>query len=394
MHYQTFANGNTSAPSRTANRFNCISGSGDVGWISGEDDSEFILPIDGKFCRLQFAGDAVAGAGNTWAMMIRKNGADTLLTASFTGDADKFASNNTDYVSFSAGDRVCIQSVPTSSPNASAFLWSVMFLPDDKTKFVMFGSTGNVNIGADYYIPVNGPVGSGSNSEFLSSVLIPTGITVTDMTAKNDTAPGVGNSRIFTLRKNGVAEALVVTNTGTSTINSSTDSIPFAENDTLSVQSSRAGTPVGSKAKISIAYVPDKKGEFILSGSTQSDLALSTTLRFLQAFQAGGTLVSSTTISLGGGISMPTVLYNPHTRMSVAPGVGNSRKMKWFAFGGSIVPSFEVSTSDTATDGTPLSTSAYWSIGDQFNFTLLEHTFVGTPAATKVIWACIGKSLI
>jgi hypothetical protein len=78
-----------------------------------------------------------------------------------------------------------------------------------------------------------------------------------NLTVVLSTAPGAGNTRTFTLYKNAVATAMVVTLTGAAatTGQDTTNTVSVTTYDTVSVYSDVASGPAASYITISIDYV-------------------------------------------------------------------------------------------------------------------------------------------
>ena len=108
-----------------------------------------------------------------------------------------------------------IPNVVISSPSSNQYLvyngtnWINQSLPTINKGQYNYNSS--ANLAANNFLQTNG-----QNANIINCVrLISENITINRLTAKLTTAPGTGNSRTFTLYKNGVATSMLVTISGT-----------------------------------------------------------------------------------------------------------------------------------------------------------------------------------
>ena len=86
------------------------------------------MPIAGTMTNLFIRLDAAPSGTKSYTFTVRKNGADTSLTATITGAATS-GSNVVNSVSYSSGDTISVKASPTSAPTAGAMKWTATIVP-------------------------------------------------------------------------------------------------------------------------------------------------------------------------------------------------------------------------------------------------------------------------
>ena len=122
-------------------------------------------------------------------------------------------------------------------------------VPGAKTVF-----TGNSdgNLADNSFIPVNGTGLVSGASEDRAAAVAPVAMTITNLTFKLTSPPGVGNARTLTLRVNGVNTVLSCTITGLATACSLAGNVAVAALDSISVLHTVTGAPAASIGQFSL----------------------------------------------------------------------------------------------------------------------------------------------
>lgn len=268
--------GDGTSPSNSATRYNTIYGPGRTGWNSNESYMQDVMPTSGTFRYMRFRGPAPRAGTRTFTL--RVNGSDSALSFDWTGSDNLFELWTS--VAVSEGDLVCIAAVPTSSPTNGSFEWELGFEPDVYGETIIFANSGGsvVVASSGRYLSMSGDTSGDSNSAFDTGLLMPLSGTFKKMRAKQLDPPGAGDSRIYTLVKNGVDTAMTFTISGTTDTTGSTTSNTFTANagDNINIRIDEGGATSNTRIKVGICFVPDRPDLFICSGNSPSNLTAGT----------------------------------------------------------------------------------------------------------------------
>ena len=192
------------------------------------------------------------------------------------------------------------------------------------------------------------------------------------------TAPGVGTSRTFTLRKNGQDQTLTVTISNTDTTGRDlNNSFSFVAGDLISISSTVSGTPAASRVMWCLMIDTSTPKRSILT--------------FLLTSGQGYSNTATQNLSLGGEADFSTNTGNPmlaatsgkikrlYVNLTTAPGAGKSRTITLEKNGSSTALS--VVLSDSETQDSDLSNEITVVAGDSFR---IVSTPSGTPASTTI----------
>lgn len=269
---QFLISGVYNVPSTSVANYNSLLGDGGATWVAvaTEGGREGVISTPGKLSNFKAAVQIAPGGGKSWTFTVRKNNGDTALSV-IIADANTISSLDTDEVEVAAGDKVCIQSVPSGTPAAAGTVyWTCQFTPD------IDGETILLSIGtfftADRYITLIGTK-LPDPAEFEGQTLFPTDGTLKRFYVELVTAPGVGTSRTFLLRKNGVNTGMTVTIADGATTGNDTDpahNIDIAAGDRVTIINTVTGSPASSGGKFGIVFLPDTPGEYIASATSDN----------------------------------------------------------------------------------------------------------------------------
>lgn len=259
------------------------------GWnqeSSGETEAASIMPINCVLKAIYVQSDTNPGSGNTITFTVRKNGADTGLVVSESGTSQTSGSDF-DSISYSMWDTAALKmswtNTPTLTRHRITFIWKTQ-----NNESFMSGGCPNTILDLTTYFPFCGfDIGNGQLTEFFSEMLIPGNFTMKNLIVRLSTAPGLGDSRIFTVRKNsttpGTPISVTISQGFTSGIDS-TNTMAVVGGDAVALQHTFTATPAATNVRYSIAFVAANKGQFIIAENTQDNTSSST-----QFFVAAGT---------------------------------------------------------------------------------------------------------
>lgn len=210
-----------------------------------EGQAKTLIPVDGVFKRLRAVvrGDygGYGAPGGTSTVTLRVNAENTSLAASVSGPGWWLdTSDLVNEVSVNAGDLVNWQCDTTGSYTSDYMNVTVCFVPDDPRAFFLAKQYTKSPLptvsGTVYYSPITEwtvSTGTWGETEYPSLGIekcIAKGLTV-----QISVAPGVGKARTFTLMKNGIATAIVVTISGTDNIGTVAADVAISDFDDLSI---------------------------------------------------------------------------------------------------------------------------------------------------------------
>jgi hypothetical protein len=370
-----FVCGDSDAPSNSAVRYNAIYGPGRSGWQIDETYVTVPMPTAGTFRYLRVGGTD-PGSGKTRKFTIRKNGADTSLEVTLTNGNPVVEAYGS--VDFAAGDLISLMATPTGSPTNGSFEWDIGYDTDDNTETIILPSSGSgvVLASSGRYISMSGDTSGDTNTEFDASLVMPMSGTFTGLYAYQIDPPGAGDSRIYTLVKNGVDTTITCTISGASDTTASdfAHSFTVAAGDTVSLRIDEGGTTSNVRIKCGIIFKPDNPSLFICSGNSPSNMTVGP---FYNYIATGFSLM----LSALGKYNRPNtrwVALNNHVKLDVAPGVGQSRSFRSYTFLGQ--PGFNTTISGTAT-----SASSEGSL-------IAGYNFVGVPIPNTQLWLEVNSS--
>lgn len=332
---QVFLGNHNGTPSNSATNYIGVIGATRVGDSSAafnttENLTEVIVPCAGTFRNFKVEMGVAPGSGKSWVWTVRKNGADTTLTTTIS-DAevkDKDTSNSFTVV---AGDRVCLQVVPSGTPSTAVPTeWSIEFEGNTPNQNFIGGVDNNAaTTGIRYALPVYGGNGFRIGESVLDGqLLIPHSTTIKAFYVIIGTTPGGAATRIFSLSKNTVEEnstKITIANPNTSG-NVTGLSVALVAGDLLSFRSDVTGVPAASgRVQWGILLESAVDGESILSITNTSSLNnVDTNYNWISGtFNSGFTTTEAAKRTEGGPTAF--TLKNMHIRITTAPGAGTSR---------------------------------------------------------------------
>lgn len=218
-------------------------------------NSVFAAP--GVVSRLDVRLPVAPGSGASRTYTLRKNGADTGLTVTFS-DTDNTPKVSTGSVAFARGDVASIACTVTGTPVSSIANFGVLFTPTTLGQGLVFTTwAGALSPVADRVGPANGWAANSVATAAQAQNIAPAALTLADIISQVATAPGVGLARNFAAVLNGSTSTLTanINDNATSGGNTSTD-LAAAENDLVSILASPSGNPAASSwARVGMVIV-------------------------------------------------------------------------------------------------------------------------------------------
>lgn len=316
----------TTGPSNTAVRYHTFSSGPLTGtWATTMAAAQVPIAESGTISDLVVRFPTVLTAGKSYVLVLQVNGVDTALTVTVNNTSGVIVSDRTNSVNVTEGDLVNWKLTPTGTPEAQGIV-QISFVFNG-SKSVIFGgmaassAAGHLKLGARTAVS---PVEDESKSVFPTSGLV-SKLRVNLGTA----APGVGNSRTFTLRVNGVDTSLTLTISNNATIGNvdlGGSGIAIAKGDLVTLNQTISGTPISSEITYCLDWAPTVDGEsihFSTGNGSQSTAAV----RYMST--DGGYNSAETTETNAYSIAPIDTIWKAMAVASItAPGVGKSRTVK------------------------------------------------------------------
>lgn len=217
-----------------------------------------------------------------------------------------------------------------------------------------------------------------SGTESTVANTMPGSFTISKLSVTVVSAPGVGNTRTFTIMKNGSPTSVAVTLSGTAT--TGTDAVnteSFVAGDTISMRATLTGT-LSTAGTTRWNMVADGTGTYPVIGSGDSTFAA---INYQPLF--GGVSVNSEPRM---SIIMPCAgtLSNLYARVSAAPGAGTSKIITLRNNVSGTALTTTIGNTATANSDTTHSVSV--AAGDRV---AIETTVSGSPATSKLFTAML-----
>lgn len=244
------------------------------------------------------------------------------------------------------------------------------FSPAGTTYESLFGMGGSPAVGTETQLRAISA--SDGNIRFLRVVLT--------------TAPGVGNSRTFTLYKNGSSTAMTVTISDTNTTNSITTDISVSAGDRFSMETTRSGTPTGAgDCHIALAFDPTTEDQFTYPQAwANGNAVINSAGRYNPAL--GSSSSTPTADAIGNSksvIPIACTLDAFYVDIRDAPGVGTNWTLI-LVKNGTEEASTSITISAGTTTGNVTGLGISLAVGDVLTFKMKAKT--GAPTTTYCGW--------
>lgn len=237
-----FGAGNASA-SNTAVNFISSMGSHNTAWSTTELDYQIVVPTAGTLHRLYVKLNGTPASSKSYDITLMKNGVATLLTVNIANAATT-GNDVADDVSVIAGDVITIRSTPNNTPSARAVFWGMQFTPTvDGESFFGAGSAQVPSASTTNFEQILSAGSHLYNTSENVRYMVLGGTTLKKIDVKLGTAPSVGHSRAFMIRRNLADTLLEASIAGAATTGSDTDDVTIAQGDKLVFRSTITGTP-------------------------------------------------------------------------------------------------------------------------------------------------------
>ncbi len=266
--------GGGSTPDAAAVRYAPLAGGST--FFEDEWETEQVISSQGKLTYLRVLLDQAPGVGKSLMFTLILNGAETDLTCTIA-DADKSASDTINEVSVFSSDTISLKCTPTGGPTVSPTYFSIIFTAKNSVDSLLLNGGGVTTAGSTKY----GGLISGSTTSFESVAsgavdqIIPAPGSIKNLRIQLSTAPGVGESAVFTVRKNGIGTAMTVTISDTSTKGSDLlHSISVVPEDMVEVSCISSGGCALSSIAMGMTFSAVTPGYFLFMMSTSDAMTI------------------------------------------------------------------------------------------------------------------------
>lgn len=254
--YGVVLGGSQSNPSTTVTNYNQPFGGNTLTWDTTEGNVQGLVATGGSLSNLYLKFVTAPTAGKSYAITLVQNGSPSALTATVSGTGTT-ASDTTHSVSMSAGDSISTQAVPNGTPTTSMMGWSMQWNPTTNGESIYgYGNSAAPSASATNYDQGLGNGRGTWNATESVRQIIPGAYTMTALYVKIGTAPGVGNSRTFTLRNNSATSALTFTIADNATTGSITgQTVNYSQGNPLDLESKITNTPAAITGGVHSGFV-------------------------------------------------------------------------------------------------------------------------------------------
>ena len=351
-----------------------------------------VMPTAGTFRRLCLNTTGSPGSGNAYTLTLLRNHVSTALAVSVTG-SQTTAINDTDIVSYNAGDLIAIRFDPTGSPpQAFDQRWAVEFNSVEVDESIILGSlhTESSRTPATQYTALIGG-DTWDNTEENKVFVVPKAGFLKKLAAQMidgntdlPAGPGTGAFKTFTVMKNGVATTLETILTGTLAWDvNNTIVIPVDAGDLISLRLVHSGNGSGNReARWGCVYVPAVAGEFIVP---HQGFAPSTTVTDYQGIEASDVTWVTNPVDRVLN-SFGTSFKRMYVKLENAPGNGKSRRFILRNHTQGVDTALDVTISDLNTIGV-VEANVSCSTNDLLVY---KHIPSGTPDAGRAQIGLVG----
>lgn len=338
-----------------------------------------LIPEAGTISKLRVLLDGTAGAAKSYTFTMYVNGSPSALTCAVSGGTDVAAEDVANSVSVAAGDRLSLEYVPAGTPTARVLRFAYVYTPTTSGIAVLLGgATSNPSTSATRYMTLGNCEASWDATQTNRAAVWNIDATIKTLYVFLTAAPGAGKNRVFTIMKNGSAEASsAVTIADAATSGSVTGlTIDLAPGDTLSLRTVPSGTPTATAVYWAMSYAPDVDGQYCMTGVDQNAIGVGSRYNSLTQYPISwDSIDGSRPVKAGASTGLVPTIKSIRALLSAAPGVGTSRT---FTVGVDAAASaLAVTISDANTTGVA-STDVTPTLDQLVN---IEQTVSGSPAS-------------
>ncbi len=251
------------------NQYIPISGNGTN---SVESTMQDIIPINATIKRVRWELFTAPGAGKSRTLVARVNGVSSALTMTIADTAT--SATSTTAVSFSPGDLASFLHTMSGIPASSGSYLVVEWETDNHNQSFMVGNTGSTQVGSStWYFPLTGVQLVADTVEYNTELIVPGGFTLKNMYARVTTGAGFGQTKSFTIRKNGADTSITKTASGgaAQTVSDTTNSVAVVAGDTINMKIVGSIAANNSSHRFSLGMTADRQGEFIIGNAVRAN---------------------------------------------------------------------------------------------------------------------------
>lgn len=253
------------ATSTSATNFNSPTACFSLSWTTPEAARSIPISEDITITKITLYSDTAPGtaaSGKQYTFTIRDDSVDTAASVVLLDTATSVTWTGS--VNIAAGSFISVSSTPLNTPaSLTNQYWIIEYTTTGQQFLMAGGSHGLTSASATNYA---GPGGSNGTAVSATAtdfeIVIPSGGTITKMTAKLDGAAGAGTSYDISARTNNTTDNVTVNIAGATALSgSTTGSIAVAAGDTLVLKVVPNSTPTTRRVTVSLTIAPTTNGE-------------------------------------------------------------------------------------------------------------------------------------
>lgn len=314
-------------PSNAATRYAPfhVGGARSLQWNSTEANVEAVISSPGTVSNFTISASTAILTGS-WAFTVFQNGSSTGITVTLSSGT--IIQDNTHTITVAAGDRLTLQSVPTSTPTAASFTWSALFSGSNTNEYPLSGmldsSSGPSNAANSNFSISTNATGSITITNNYQSFIANSPFQITKFYVYFNTSIATGTWAV-NLNINGVAQAsTTITITSGHSGNVTGLALNVGIGDFISITFTPTTTPTSSSVTWSLAVSPfsNYAGESVVNTSDQSTLSTTVNTFLIPSGRNASTNTTEASAQMIAPISI--VVKKLATVLSATPGSAKS----------------------------------------------------------------------
>jgi hypothetical protein len=241
--------------------------------------------VPGTIRKLKVVLSAAPGSGKSQTFTFRKNAAGQAVTVTIS-DLATSASDTTNAFTVADGDLLAIQRTATGTPTATSFVlvWEFEATASSTTMYGWGGPDQPAMGTSTVYWPMFNVESWTTAAGVRRHCYVPIAGTMTEIRVALSAAPGVGNSRVFVVEKNGVAQDgtggtpnTTITISDANTTGSASFSLSVSALDQITWKHSVTGTPTNAFGYGTHSFVATTVGQMVFYGQPDTVPTVSAT---------------------------------------------------------------------------------------------------------------------
>lgn len=245
------------------------------GITATENQTQFVIPVAGIIRNMYVLLSTNPGGGKSYAITLRDNAVDTLLTCTVSGASATSCQDMAHPISVAAGDLISISSVPSGTPTAASISVGAIFESSNPNVFIMSTctSSGTLSNSVTNYLSTQSAAVAVTTN--LNAALFPANYYINSLAAHVFTAPNNGagtQSYTFTVRDqtngNNSLGTCAISETSTDCTHTTPLTALTASDFIIGTQVVPSGTPSVTQVSVGISFTDQAPSPALVKHAT------------------------------------------------------------------------------------------------------------------------------